>query len=67
MKKSINAYICTNSLGSNMRHIGTFSTVREAKAAARAAYKAGEPAANNIPAGAYAWQNAKGHMCYSWK
>lgn len=65
--KSYNAYICTGNLGANMRLLGTFSTVREAKEAARAAYKAGEPAANNLPAGAYAWQNSKKQLVFSWK
>lgn len=65
--KTFNAYICTGNLGSNMKYIGTYNTVREARAAAKAAYHNGETAANNLPAGAYAWQNSKKEFCFSWK
>jgi hypothetical protein len=65
--KTFNAYICTSSLGSNMKYIGTYNTVREARAAAKAAYHNGEYAANNMPAGAYAWQNSKKEMCFNWR
>lgn len=64
--KTFNAYVCVG-IGSNMKFIGAFSTSREARAAAKAAYKAGESAANGLPAGAYAWQAGKNRaMSYAW-
>lgn len=67
MKKQFIAAVCGASLGSNMKIVGYFDTVREAKQAALAAYDAQTEDASGMIASAYAWQTKNGNWAYAWK
>ena len=67
MKKQFIAAVCGAALGSNMVIVGYFSSIREAKKAAKAAYDAQTEDASGMTASAYAWQTKNGNWAYAWK